>query len=56
MIKEILEIPRILREFIKSPFVFDATALRKIKLAKRILIVGCGTSYHAGLLGAIFFD
>ncbi len=64
MLKEIYEQPQVLRENIVSR-VFDGDIIfdEEIKLdkkflknAKKILIIGCGTSYHAGLVCKYFFE
>lgn len=53
MIKEIMEIPKSLKctyeNFISSEFVLP-------KVIARVLIIGCGTSYHSGLMGVKFIE
>ncbi len=58
MLKEIFEQPKIINDFI-SLNLSDNNFLDKINLSNkqikkfnRIYIVGCGTAYHAGLIGA----
>jgi glucosamine--fructose-6-phosphate aminotransferase (isomerizing) len=57
MLKEIHEQSTVVRELIE---VLDRSAeidamLEKIRQARHIYLVGCGTSYHACLLGAVYF-
>jgi glucosamine--fructose-6-phosphate aminotransferase (isomerizing) len=65
MMKEIFEQPRsILDSFRGRIHVNDATITMagidkfedKVKNIKRIIIVGCGTSWHAGLVGEYLFE
>jgi glucosamine--fructose-6-phosphate aminotransferase (isomerizing) len=65
MLKEIYEQPQVLRENIVSrvfneDIVFDKEEIEfskeVIKKIKKILIIGCGTSYHAGLVCKYFFE
>ena len=64
MLKEIFDQPNVLRDFmsgrvIESPFTHHPDVLlsavrghrRELLQAKRIVIVSCGTSWHAGLIG-----
>ncbi|MDE7179799.1 MAG: glutamine--fructose-6-phosphate transaminase (isomerizing) [Muribaculaceae bacterium] len=60
MLKEIFEQPSTLRDCIRGRVVADGTRINlngvndnkeKFLNAKRIVIVACGTSWHAGLLG-----
>jgi glucosamine--fructose-6-phosphate aminotransferase (isomerizing) len=62
MLKEIFEQPEALRESIRERysiekgeifFEFDEKLINNIK---NIEIISCGTSYHAGLIGEIFFQ
>jgi len=57
MLKEIHEQPQMGREVLQmlegSPAV-DAV-LEKIKTARHVYFIGCGTSYHACLVGAVYF-
>ena len=58
MLKEIHEEPQVARELIHwleaSPHV--APFLEDLKSAQRLYFVGCGTSYHACLVGAAYFN
>ena len=53
MLKEIMEIPTTLKStydnFLESEFVLP-------KHIERVLIIGCGTSYHSGLMGMKFIE
>ncbi|MDR1087835.1 MAG: glutamine--fructose-6-phosphate transaminase (isomerizing) [Coriobacteriales bacterium] len=60
MLKEIHEQPRVIRDTIAGRYnadtrriSFDDVALspRELKQIERVIIVACGTSYHAGLIG-----
>ena len=57
MLKEIHEQPQTARELLhrleKSPEV--KVILDKIKTARNVYFIGCGTSYHACLAGAVYF-
>jgi glucosamine--fructose-6-phosphate aminotransferase (isomerizing) len=57
MLKEIHEQPQTARELLhrleKSPEV--KVILDKIKTARNLYFIGCGTSYHACLAGAVYF-
>lgn len=60
MIKEIHETPRVIRDTISA---YSAAANPGIdaemvlnKLSNNLLILACGTSYHAGLLGKYIFE
>jgi glucosamine--fructose-6-phosphate aminotransferase (isomerizing) len=65
MLKEIHEQPRSIHDSIRGRFdphtgTFAMRSLKeyehKIKNLKRIVIVGCGTSWHAGLVGEYLFE
>jgi glucosamine--fructose-6-phosphate aminotransferase (isomerizing) len=65
MLKEINEQPRSIRDsmrgrlnLIKSDVVLGGITdyVQKFVNAKRILIVGCGTSWHAGMVGEYLFE
>lgn len=65
MLKEIHEQPRSIYDSIRGRFdahsgTFAMRSLKeyeqKIKGLKRIIIVGCGTSWHAGLVGEYLFE
>jgi len=58
MLKEIHEQPEVLAKMIKARFKGDCVNLEGIKLTeaqlkgvKNIIIIACGTAYHAGLVG-----
>lgn len=54
---EIDEIPAALRRtYLSAVSTVDNGLLADIKRAKRILFVGCGTAYHAGLYGKLLFE
>ncbi len=57
MLKEIHEQPQVAREvlhMLQSSRDVD-TILAKIKSARHVYFIGCGTSYHACLAGSVFF-
>lgn len=65
MLKEIHEQPRSIYDSLRGRFdpstgLFAMRSLKeyegKIKNLKRIIIVGCGTSWHAGLVGEYLFE
>ncbi len=56
MLKEILETPKVLGRIFGGSFKFPVGPEKKLGVIKRIFLVGSGTSYHAGLLGQIFFE
>jgi glucosamine--fructose-6-phosphate aminotransferase (isomerizing) len=64
MLKEIYEQPQVLRENIVSrilgeEIIFDDEikfSVDFLKNIEKILIIGCGTSYHAALVGKYFFE
>jgi len=57
MLKEIHEQPRVARELIHlledSPNILPI--VEKIANARHLYLIGCGTSYHACIMGAIYF-
>ena len=53
MLKEIMEIPRALRATYES---FCESEFCLPKKISRVLIIGCGTSYHSGLMGSKFIE
>jgi len=57
MLKEIYEQPQVAREVIHmlqgSPQV--DTVLEKMRAARQVYFIGCGTSYHACLAGSVYF-
>ncbi|MFQ5952967.1 MAG: glutamine--fructose-6-phosphate transaminase (isomerizing) [Candidatus Omnitrophota bacterium] len=63
MLKEIFEQPEVLRGILKERIkgirvVFEELALAnaKLKNIKRIVIVACGTAYHAGMVGKYLLE
>ncbi len=65
MLKEIFEQPRAIHDTFRGRVLPDHSrimlgglhnVLEKISKAERIIIVACGTSWHAGLLGEYFFE
>ncbi len=65
MLKEIYEQPRAIRDTYRGRLNFESKFLRlgglhnvfdEIKDAKRIMIIACGTSWHAGLVGEYLFE
>ncbi len=65
MLKEIFEQPRSIRDTFRGRLSFDTNEIKlgglfpvheKLVNAKRILIVACGTSWHAGLVGEYLFE
>ncbi len=65
MLKEIFEQPRSIKDTFRGRISTDLKDLRlgglydvmpRLIGAKRIIIIGCGTSWHAGLLGEYLFE
>jgi glucosamine--fructose-6-phosphate aminotransferase (isomerizing) len=65
MLKEIFEQPRSILDTFRGRVAADFSGIRlgglynilpKFMEAKRIIIIGCGTSWHAGLLGEYLFE
>jgi len=65
MLKEIYEQPRAIRDTYRGRLNFDAKFLTlgglhnvfdELKEAKRIIIIACGTSWHAGSVGEYLFE
>jgi glutamine---fructose-6-phosphate transaminase (isomerizing) len=65
MLKEIYEQPRAIMDTIRGRFSQDTgvihleeigPAYERLKTAKKIFIVACGTSWHAGLVGKYMFE
>ena len=59
MLKEIFEQPEVVKDtaqHILSKLFFPRRPGRIIKEARRIIFVGCGTSWHAGLLGEYMIE
>lgn len=59
MLKEIYEIPSVLKNITKTyskSNIFDYFNKEKICQYKKIVLIGCGTAYHASLLGARYIE
>ncbi len=65
MLKEIFEQPKSVRDSIRGRVLVDSGIIKlggiteyskKILNAKRIIIIGCGTSWHAGLVGEYLIE
>ncbi len=65
MLKEIFEQPRSIMDTFRGRIAADLSEIRlgglldimpKLIKAKRIIIIGCGTSWHAGLVGEYLFE
>ena len=62
MIKEIYEQPAILQKisntYIKNSEIcnINPKAINDLRSSKKVYIIGCGTSYHAGLVGKYIFE
>lgn len=63
MLKEIFEQPKILRQMLSVRLVKDKIKLEGLKLSarylkniKNIIVVACGTAYHAGLVAKYFIE
>jgi len=65
MLKEIYEQPRAIRDTYRGRLNFESKYLKlgglhnvfdHLKDAKRIMIIACGTSWHAGLVGEYLFE
>jgi glucosamine--fructose-6-phosphate aminotransferase (isomerizing) len=65
MIKEIFEQPRSIKDTFRGRLSSDLKNIRlgglidvmdRIEKARRIIIIGCGTSWHAGLVGEYLFE
>ncbi|MBR6778891.1 MAG: glutamine--fructose-6-phosphate transaminase (isomerizing) [Clostridia bacterium] len=59
MLKEIQETPSILKRIVqtyKDNNAFDKINNQILKNINKIILVGCGTAYHAGLVGASFIE
>jgi glucosamine--fructose-6-phosphate aminotransferase (isomerizing) len=65
MLKEIFEQPRSILDTFRGRIVADNSGLRlgglfnlipRLVDSKRIIIIGCGTSWHAGLVGEYLFE
>ena len=65
MLKEIFEQPKAINDTFRGRITFDKQKLQlgglydvmdKLERAKRIIIIGCGTSWHAGLVGEYLIE
>ncbi len=65
MLKEIFEQSRSIKDTFRGRVAADLSEIRlggllevmpKLEAAKRIIIIGCGTSWHAGLVGEYLFE
>jgi len=61
MLKEIEEIPQTVNRiinhyFINNEFQFDKKLIKDLNESDHIIFIGCGTSYHAGLVGGRYFE
>ena len=61
MLKEIEEIPQTIKRLIscyfqKGKYQFDKELLKDLNESDHIIFIGCGTSYHAGLVGGRYFE
>ena len=61
MIKEIEEIPQTVKRIVanyfkKGKYLFDEELIKELKESDHIIFIGCGTSYHAGLVGGRYFE
>ncbi len=65
MLKEIFEQPRSIQDTFRGRITHDFSGIRlgglfsvedKLINAKRIIIIGCGTSWHAGMVGEYLFE
>lgn len=62
MLKEIEEQPAVVRRIIseytndQGNFSIDSAVISAIRNCDKIYIIACGTSYHAGLVGKVFFE
>ena len=61
MIKEIEEIESVVKRLISeytdgSHYKFDPKMIKKIRESDHIIFLGCGTSYHASLVGGRYFE
>lgn len=61
MLKEIEEIPQTVNRLINTyfqddQFQFNTELIKDLNESDHILFIGCGTSYHAGLVGGRYFE
>ena len=61
MLKEIEEIPAVVTRLVdhytdEDTYNFDEELINKIRQSDHIIFLGCGTSYHASLVGGRYFE
>lgn len=61
MLKEIEEIPTVVNRLVDhyvdgDSYTFDEELIEKIRQSDHIIFLGCGTSYHASLVGGRYFE
>ena len=61
MLKEIEEIEMVVKRLVglyykDNKYNFDSEMIRKLKESDHIIFLGCGTSYHASLVGGRYFE
>lgn len=61
MLKEIEEIPSVITRLVNHYFLddkynFDKDLIEKIRQSDHVIFLGCGTSYHASLVGGRYFE
>lgn len=65
MLKEIFEQPQTIQQALHNRFIEDfgtaefeglTISVSELQAVKRILILGCGTSWHAGVIAALLFE
>ena len=61
MLKEIEEIPQAVQRLISHYFMndtyqFDEELIKELRDSDHIIFIGCGTSYHASLVGGRYFE
>jgi glucosamine--fructose-6-phosphate aminotransferase (isomerizing) len=54
LIKEILEQPKSIKKTLKKNNIFNNTFYNIVDNIKNIVIIGAGTSYHAGMMGEVY--
>ena len=61
MLKEIEEVPQTINRLINTyyqddEFLFNKQLIKNLNESDHIIFIGCGTSYHAGLVGGRYFE
>ncbi|MBD5632219.1 MAG: glutamine--fructose-6-phosphate transaminase (isomerizing) [Clostridia bacterium] len=56
MLKELKEVPASVKNTISAFYDVEGELKKALDGVNRIIIVGCGTAYHAGLLGKRYFE